>query len=60
MWSEAWGRVFVLITDTMVFFFFLIIYIYTCVALINVVEVDVDILNETHVADGKPLTLMVK
>ncbi len=59
MWSEAWGRVFVLITDTMLFFFFLIIYI-DDVALINVVEVDADILNETHVIDVKPLTLTVK
>jgi hypothetical protein len=28
--------------------------------IINVVEVDVDILNETHVTDDKPLTLTVK
>jgi hypothetical protein len=52
------GRVFVLITDAVVFFFS---YIYIDdVALFNVVEVDADILNKTHVADGKPLTLMVK
>jgi hypothetical protein len=59
LWSEAWGRVFVLITDAVVFFFFLIIYIYD-VALINVVEVDADILNETNMIDDKSLTLMIK
>jgi hypothetical protein len=42
-----------------VFFFFLIIYIYD-VALINVVEVDADILNETNMIDDKSLTLMIK
>jgi hypothetical protein len=30
------------------------------VTLLNVVEVDTNILNETHVADGKPLTLTIK
>jgi hypothetical protein len=50
-----------------VFFFLNNIYIYIYiyiniddVAFFNVVEVDADILNETHVVDGKLLTLTVK
>lgn len=61
MWSEVWGRAFVLITNTVVFFFN--IYIdrqIDDVALINVVKEDANKLNETHVADGQPLTLTVK